>query len=50
MAKIELPDNTIIFVNDNWLVLNMESENLGKAIKMCVDYLTKDLKVGDGDD
>ena len=42
---VEVPDDqNIIFVKDNWLMLNVESEYLGKAIKHCVDYLTKDAK------
>jgi hypothetical protein len=39
---VEVPDDkNIIFVKDNWLMLNMESEHLGEAIKASVDYLTK---------
>lgn len=39
------PDNNaIIFVKNNWLMLNMESQDLGKAIKSCVDYLIKNAK------
>ena len=39
---VELPnDEMIIYTNDNWLMLNMESEHLGEAIKRCVDYLTQ---------
>lgn len=38
---IEVIDNPIIYVQDKWLVLNMESEQLGKAIKTSIDYLTK---------
>ena len=41
MAKIELPDDTIIFVNDNWLVLNMESKDLGEAIKRIIEQALK---------
>ena len=39
---MELPnDEFIMFVKDNWFMLNVEHEDLGKAIKACVDYLTK---------
>ena len=39
---IILPDNeAIMFVKDNWLMLNIENELLGEAIKQCVKYLTK---------
>lgn len=42
---VELPcDETIIYVKDNWLMLNMESERLGEAIKRSIDYLTKGAK------
>ena len=42
---VELPnDEPIIFVKDNWLMLNMESEHLGEAIKRSVDYLTKNAR------
>lgn len=37
-------DDTIIGVKDKWLVINMESEKLGEAIKSCVDYLTKNAR------
>ena len=35
---IDIPDDTIIYVQDKWLVINTESEDLGKAIKGIVDY------------
>lgn len=38
---IEIIDNPIIYTQGKWLVLNMESEDLGKAIKLCMDFLTK---------
>lgn len=42
---IILPDNeAIVFVQDNWLMLNIESEHLGEAIKQCVKYLTQNAK------
>lgn len=42
---VELPnDEPIIFVKDNWLMLNIESEYLGEAIKRSVDYLTKNAR------
>ena len=37
-------EETIMYVKDNWLMLNMESEHLGEAIKRCVDYLTKNAR------
>lgn len=48
MAKpsfVEPPnDDAIIFIKDNWLMLNFESEHLSEAIKRCVEYLIKDAK------
>ena len=44
---IEPHNNAIIFVKDKWLMLNMESQDLGKAIKTCIDYLTKNARAGD---
>ena len=42
---VELPcEETIMYVKDNWLMLNMESEHLGEAIKRSVDYLTKNAR------
>ena len=42
---VEVPDDqNIIFVKDNWLMLNFESEHLGEAIKRSVEYLIKDAK------
>lgn len=42
---VELPcGETIMYVKDNWLMLNAESEHLGEAIKRCVDYLTQNAK------
>ena len=40
---VELPcdDEVIIYVKGNWLMLNMESKDLGRAIKATVDYSTK---------
>ena len=37
---LEIPDDVIMFTKDKWLVINMESEDLGKAIKSCMEYLT----------
>ncbi len=45
---IDIPDDTIMYIQDKWLVINTESEDLGKTIKCCLDYLTKDLRM-DGD-
>ena len=44
---IELPNDAVLFVKDNWFMLNIESEYLGNAIKNCVNYLTKNAKKGD---
>lgn len=41
---VEVDDEAIIFVKDKWLMLNMESEHLGEAIKRSVDYLIKNAK------
>lgn len=42
---VELPnDEMIMYVKDKWLMLNMESEHLGEAIKRSVDYLTKNAR------
>ena len=42
---VELPcGETIMYVKDNWLMLNLESEHLGEAIKRSVDYLTKNAR------
>lgn len=38
---LEIPDDDIIFTKGKWLVLNMESKDLGAAIKSVVDYSTK---------
>ena len=35
---LEIPDEDIVYTKDKWLVLNMESEHLGKAIKQIIDY------------
>lgn len=40
VTVVEIPDDMIIFTKDKWLVINMESEDLGKAIKTCMNYLT----------
>lgn len=37
---LEIPDTDIIFTKDNWLVLNMDSKDLGAAIKSVIDYCT----------
>lgn len=39
-----IPKDAIIFTKDKWLVINMESKDLGDAIKGCVDYLTKNAR------
>ncbi len=45
---VQVPnDDAIIFVKDNWLMLNFESEHLGEAIKRSVDYLIKNAKERD---
>ena len=41
---LEIPDIDIIYTKDKWLVLNMESEHLGKAIKSIIDYCTKNAR------
>lgn len=41
---LEIPDTDIIYTKDKWLVLNMESEDLGAAIKYTIDYCTKNAK------
>ena len=42
---VEPPDDdAIIFVKDNWLMLNIESKHLGEAIKRSVEYLIKNAK------
>ena len=41
---IEIPDEPIIFTKDKWLVINMESKDLGKVMKICMDCLTKNAK------
>ena len=33
---VELPDEMIIYTKGKWLVLNMESQQLGEAIKICM--------------
>ena len=38
------PDDAIMYVKDNWLMLNVESKHLGEAINQCVKYLTKNAK------
>ena len=43
---LKIPCGTIIYTKDKWLVLNMESQDLGRAIKSCVEYLTKNEKGG----
>ena len=35
----ETSDDMIIYTKGKWLVLNMESQDLGKAIKMCMKQL-----------
>ncbi len=44
---IEVPDDTIIYIKNKWLVLNSGNENLSEAIKYCMDYLTKDARSED---
>ena len=34
-----VPDDTIMYIQDKWLVINTESEQLGEAIKGCLDNL-----------
>ena len=46
---VELNDGLIIYTQDKWLVINMESDKLGKAIKTCMEYLTKDAKRSDAE-
>ena len=42
---IVIPDDeVIIYTKDNWLMINMESKDLGRAMKQSVDYLTKNAK------
>lgn len=41
IKQAEISDECIIHVKDNWLAINMDSKDLGKAIKTCIDYLTK---------
>lgn len=42
---IEVSDDEIIkYSKDKWLVINTESEFLGKAIKHCLDCLIKDAR------
>jgi ribosomal protein S17E len=41
----ELQDNTIIgYEQYKWLVINLESEKLGEAIKRSLDCLTEDVR------
>ena len=35
---LDIPDNSIMYVQDKWLVLNTESEYLGEAIKRVIEY------------
>lgn len=37
---LEIPDKDIIYTKGKWLVLNIESNDLGKAIKAVINYLT----------
>ena len=41
---LEIPDTDIIFTKDNWLVLNMDSKDLGAAIKSFIDYCTREAR------
>ena len=41
---LEISDDDIIFTKGKWLVLNMESEDLGGAIKSIIDYCTKNAR------
>jgi hypothetical protein len=41
---VELTDETIMYTKDKWLVINIESERLGEAIKHCLDCLTEDAR------
>lgn len=38
LTIFDIPDDTIMYVQGKWLVLNMESEQLGETIKRCTDY------------
>ena len=38
---IRVPNDAIIYVQDKWLVLNMESKDLGEAIKRIIDCANK---------
>jgi hypothetical protein len=38
---LEVSDTSIIFTKDSWLVLNMESKDLGAAIKSIIDHCTR---------
>ena len=44
---VEVPDDTIIYIKNKWLVKNSGNENLSEAIKYCMDYLTKDARSED---
>lgn len=44
---LEILDTDIVFTKDKWLVLNMDSKDLGAAIKAVVDYCTKNARVGE---
>ena len=46
-SVIEVPDEAIISIKDKWLVINTENKDLGRAIKYCMDYLTKDARGAD---
>lgn len=40
----DVTEEMAIYTKDNWLVLNMESQDLGKAIKTCIEYLIKNAR------
>ena len=40
VTVLEIPDDMIIFKKDKWLAINLYSEDLGKAIRTLMDYLT----------
>lgn len=46
--NIDIPDDTIMYMKGKWLVINTESEQLGKAIKMCIDYCCGERKNNNG--
>ena len=45
---IDIPDDMILYVQDKWLVINMESDDIGKAMKSIVDYCKGGNNYADG--